>query len=105
MAGGDTESGALYFGAEDAYMGGNIAQAVRILDQAIAAAEDRRILVMLLTQKVGWLRESGHPEQSAQALSGAIRELERLSRAGNELQYGLVRMEQGMAAHRRGDLV
>jgi CHAT domain-containing protein/TPR repeat protein len=105
MAGGDTESGVLYFRAMDAYLGGNSGQAVRILDQAIAAAPgDPRILVVLLTQKVGWLRESGHPEQSAQALAEATSELERLPRAGNELQYGGVRMEQGMAAHRRGDL-
>ena len=105
MAGKDTESVVLYSRANDVYLDGNIGQAVRILDQAIAAApKDRRILVTLLAQKAGWLRESGHPEQSAQALAEAIRELEGLPRAGNEIRYGFVRMEQGMAANQRGDL-
>lgn len=104
MAGGDQTGQDLFVQASDAYLGGNIGRAVEILDEAIAAAPGGDpILAFLLVQKVGWLRESGHPEESAEALAGVTRELERLPRAGNETQWASVRMEQGMAAHKRGD--
>ncbi len=104
MAGGDQTGQDLFVQASHAYLGGNIGQAVEILDRAITAAPaGDPILAFLLVQKVGWLRESGHPEESAKALAEVTRELERLPRAGNETQWASVRMEQGMAAHKRGD--
>ena len=104
MAGGDQESQDLFVQAGQAYLGGNIGRALEVLDQSLAAApEGDPIVTFLLVQKVGWLRESGHPEESAEALAEVIRELEQLPPAGNETQWSSVRMEQGMAAHKRGD--
>jgi CHAT domain-containing protein/Tfp pilus assembly protein PilF len=104
MAGGDQDSQDLFIQANQAYLGGNIGQALEVLDQALVVApEGDPIMTFLLVQKVGWLRESGHPEESAKALAEVTRELEQLSAAGNETQWSSVRMEQGMAAHKRGD--
>ena len=104
MAGGDQESQDLFIQASQAYLGGNIGRALTVLDEALAAApEGDPVVTFLLVQKVGWLRESGHPGESARALAEVTRELERLPQAGNETQWSSVRMEQGMAAHKRGD--
>lgn len=104
MGGGDKPGEDLFAQASHVYLSGDVGRALRILDEAIAAApEGDPIGPFLLIQKVGWLRESGHPEQSAEVLAEAGRELERLPRAGNETQWASVRMEQGMAAHNRGD--
>ena len=104
MAGRDQESQDLFVQADRAYLGGNIGRALEVLDQALAAApEGDPMRAFLLVQKVGWLRESGHPEESAETLAEVTRELEQLPPAGNETQWSSVRMEQGMAAHKRGD--
>ena len=57
----------------------------------------------LLAHQAGWLRESGRLDDGAKALEDLARELDRLPRSGHDLEWCRLRMEQGVAAHHRGD--
>src|SRR5690242_5520404 len=102
---GNQEASEYFHQATRAYLGGNVKQALQLLDDAIgmlphAAAQQR---VFFLLQKAGWLRERGRVEEGANALAEAARELDDLPPVGHETEWSSLRMEQGIAARRRGD--
>jgi CHAT domain-containing protein/Flp pilus assembly protein TadD len=100
-----SQVGDLLAQATGAYTGGDTRQAVGLLDEAIATARagEPEALPYVLVQKAGWLRESGHPSDAEAALGDAIAEVERLPAEGHETEWSGLRMEQGLAAQRRGD--
>ena len=101
MADGNQESRDLFLRANDAYLSGNIGQALSSSTRPSRRAGGDPVW-FLLVQKAGWLRESGYPEESAKHWA---RRPANSSGCRSRLRDAMVmlRMEQGMAAQQRGD--
>ena len=99
------EAGDLLARATGAYQSGDSRQALQLLDEGMAVlpADAVTARALILVQKAQWLRESGYPEDGAKTLDEAVRELDRLPRAGHETEWQGVRTEQGVVATSRGD--
>lgn len=102
---GDQRASDLFLEASSAYAGGDTRRALELLDQALAVApaDGTGPRSFLLTQRVGWLRESGHPQQAMAAAEAAVADLAAVPVEGHETEWAGLRSEQGVLAHRRGD--
>jgi CHAT domain-containing protein len=90
--------------ATSIYVSGESNQAFRLLDEAISKVSvNEKLRADLILQKAGWLRESGHTDDAAKTLDAAAKEVDRLPRSGHEMEWSWLRLEQGLAAQRRGD--